>query len=299
MSCSKSIWPIISNINGTISFCSSFISLFPQIIETFRDKTVEGLSPYFLLAWVGGDITSLIGAVLTDQLMFQVVLALYFLVNDLFVCGQYYYYGVLHQNKLATTGHESKPILTDLPSETDRGMASSRRNKKSMLATAFAFVSHFGSSSAFPIKSAMIMLMTADPPVPIPSPNNGDTINKMGRILSWCGAAFYVGARIPQLLKNYQRKSTDGISPFLFATTLLCNVTYNFSILTSCEFIGSDDKRAFIMNALPFLFGSTVTIAFDMIYFYQHYVLYAQDMQLRVLEREQAEEAESAPLLQH
>ena len=56
--------------------------LFPQIIETYRDKSVDGLSPYFLLAWLCGDITSLIGAKLTGQLLFQILLAIYFLLND-------------------------------------------------------------------------------------------------------------------------------------------------------------------------------------------------------------------------
>ena len=93
-------------------------------------------------------------------------------------------------------------------------------------------------------------------------------------------------AIIPQLIKNYQRKSTDGISPFLFGITLLCNVTYNVSIFTSCNFIESVDKVAFFENALPFIWGSAGTIIFDLIYFYQYYVLYSDDTKLRQIERE-------------
>lgn len=308
-----SIWQIVSQINGTISFCSAFISLFPQIIETFRDKTVEGLSPYFLLAWVGGDITSLIGAWMTKQLMFQVVLALYFLCNDLFVCGQYYYYGILHENKLATAGHESKPMYTSLPSselanESDMHTAgvtggNTRRNQKNFFSKMFALVGLAGSANALPLEQVISIMASQDPNSPVPIPGNGNNGNTstVGITLSWLGAAFYVGARIPQLWKNYERKSTDGISPFLFATTLLANVTYNISILTSNEFLESPDRKAFLLNAMPFILGCTVTIFFDMVYFYQHYVLYAKDMQLRAFEREHEHHEhlsdENSPLL--
>lgn len=40
------------------------------------------------------------------------------------------------------------------------------------------------------------------------------------------------------------------------------------------------------MKELPFIFGSAGTIVFDLAYFYQYYILYATDMQLRELERE-------------
>ncbi|QLQ80720.1 hypothetical protein HG537_0E00730 [Torulaspora globosa] len=298
MSCERSIWPIISDINGSISFFCSFISLFPQILETFRDKTVEGLSPYFLLAWVAGDITTLSGAILTDQLMFQVAMALYFLINDLFICGQYYYYGILYRNSLATTGHESKPHVDSVPAESHPGLAGSGSRKGSAIARALAVASALGTSEAFPIKPVLSSLARRDlDDLPVPTPGNGSA-SSLGRALAWIGAACYVGARIPQLWKNYKRKSTDGISPFLFGTTLLSNVTYNLNVLTSCGFIGSSDRRSFLLNALPFLLGASVTILFDLVYFYQHYVLYAEDMNLRALEREQARSSvEASPLL--
>lgn len=299
MSCKESVWPIISSINGSVSLFCSFISLFPQIIETFRDKTVEGLSPYFLLAWVFGDITTLSGAILTRQLKFQVVMAAYFLVNDLFVCGQYYYYGILYQNRLATTGHESKPRIASESSEAGRGSVSGRSTKSSAAASALAIASTLGTADALPIRSMMMEMVYTREVSVMGSPDGRSTAMTVGGALSWAGAAFYISARIPQLWKNYQRRSTDGISPFLFLTTLLCNVTYNLNVLTSCEFIDSPDRRAFLLNAMPFLLGAILTIFLDMIYFYQHYVLYASDMRLRALEYEQAqaEAEETSPLL--
>lgn len=312
MSCSSSIWPLISNLNGSISFFSSFVSLFPQIIETYRDKTVDGLSPYFLLAWLCGDITSLTGAILTHQLLFQDVLALYFLFNDMFVCGQYYYYGILYKNTLATTGHEAVPVLSRVTSHgvtaasLEAGMSRGTDhitgadeeddtiNHNSNITT-----THSNNSSARPNSNALAYVIAVansinqtaaqafdETPPLAPLPGKGKINNELGVTMSWLGAMFYVGARIPQLIKNYKRKSTDGLSPFLFATTLLCNITYNISIFTSCNYIDSDDKRQFVINAMPFIFGSAGTIVFDLIYFYQYYYLYSDDSKLRELERE-------------
>ncbi|SMN19689.1 similar to Saccharomyces cerevisiae YDR352W YPQ2 Putative protein of unknown function [Maudiozyma saulgeensis] len=299
--CMQSYWPLISDISGSISFFGSFVSLFPQIIETYRDKSVAGLSPLFLLCWLCGDITSLAGALMTHQLMFQVILALYFLLNDSFVCGQYYYYGILYKNTLATVGHEPGPVLSQLPNvienggsvitadhlesllestasqeannmgdierTTSRGTRGSNRSRRGLLIAAVSIANQVHSANAW------------DGHTTVNSPGSGT-------VLSWLGAFFYVGARIPQLIKNYRRKSTDGLSPLLFATTLLCNVTYCMSIFSSCRFIDSTDKWGFFDNALPFIIGSAGTVVFDLIYFYQYYVLYARDTTLRALERE-------------
>ncbi|KAG0663645.1 putative vacuolar membrane transporter for cationic amino acids [Monosporozyma unispora] len=272
---SDNTYSIISNITGSISFFSSFISLFPQIIETYHDKTVDGISPYFLLCWLCGDITSLIGALMTGQLMFQIMLAIYFLCNDLFVCGQYYYYGVLHENKLATMGHEPVPVLS-------RVNSNRQGSSSAQLISAFVAVS----SNTITHVEGMVIGIKNNKLLPPGEIHKIYHNTNLGILLSWMGASFYVGARIPQLIKNYQRKSTDGLSPFLFATTLLGNVTYNISIFTSLNYIHNDDKWGFINRTMPFIFGSAGTIAFDLIYFYQYYVLYADDVKLRSLERE-------------
>lgn len=288
----------MSSVSGSVSFLTSFISLFPQIIETFRDKTVEGLSPYFLLAWLAGDITTLSGAILTKQLKFQVIIAAYYLANDLFVCGQYYYYGVLHENRLATTGHESKPRIASV---SEAGAIGGRTARSSLAGSALAIASTLSTAEALPIKSMIMAGAHITSTEIVPAPGKGSD-SDLGRALSWAGAVFYVGARIPQLWKNHKRQSTDGIAPFLFIATLLGNVTYNLNVLTSCEFIASPDRENFLLNALPFLLGNSLTILLDLVYFYQHYFLYAADMRLRALECQQAQElrseaTEESPLL--
>ncbi|EDO18108.1 hypothetical protein Kpol_1031p12 [Vanderwaltozyma polyspora DSM 70294] len=246
------ICSLLSFLTSAISFITSFIALFPQIIQTYKDKTVEAISPYFLTSWLIGDVMSLVGAILTNQLYFQIVLAVYFLVNDLVLCGQYYYYGILYKNKLSRFSNARYKPLDDV----------------SVAATSvLTFASQIGKVNAQPIRRES-------------SPTNvWMNEQTIGLILSWLGAVFYVGSRLPQLLKNYKRKSTDGISPSLFWMTFTSNVTYNISIVTSEKFLSSNDKRGFILNELPFIIGNSGTIIFDIVYFYQHYILYRETQQ--------------------
>lgn len=236
---------MISLITSAISFICSFISLFPQIIQTYKDKSVEGLSPYFLTSWLLGDIMSLFGAVMTKQLLFQIIMAVYYLTNDLVICGQYYYYGILHKNQLGV-----------FSSAKFRGIENA-----SMATSMLTFASQLGKVNAKDSSGV--------------GGNFNNANETVGFVLSWLGAMFYVCSRLPQLIKNYNRKSTDGISPFLFWMTMISNITYNISIFTSETFLTNNNRTSFIINEMPFILGNSGTIIFDLIYFYQHYVLYS------------------------
>lgn len=55
--------------------------------------------------------------------------------------------------------------------------------------------------------------------------------NLWGQISGYVCAILYLGSRVPQLLLNYRRKSTDGISMLFFLFACLGNLTYVLSIL--------------------------------------------------------------------
>jgi uncharacterized protein with PQ loop repeat len=55
--------------------------------------------------------------------------------------------------------------------------------------------------------------------------------NFWGQISGYVCAALYLGSRVPQLLLNYRRKSTEGISMLFFLFACLGNLTYVLSII--------------------------------------------------------------------
>src|SRR5277367_5119237 len=97
-----------------------------------------------------------------------------------------------------------------------------------------------------------------------PSPPHDDNpddsqieISTLGQIFGWGCAVLYLGSRIPQVVKNFQRKSTDGLSLLFFLFACLGNITYVLSILSL-----SLDARYLFLN-LSWLVGSAWTLMVD------------------------------------
>lgn len=57
------------------------------------------------------------------------------------------------------------------------------------------------------------------------------TLDILGQVFGYLCAVFYLGSRVPQLLLNYRRKSTDGVSLLFFLFACIGNLTYVLSIM--------------------------------------------------------------------
>ncbi|KIJ16758.1 hypothetical protein PAXINDRAFT_98569, partial [Paxillus involutus ATCC 200175] len=82
-----------SELLGYTSICCWLGAQFPQILENIRQQSCESLAWPFLLNWMLGDASNLIGCLLTHQLPFQTYLATYFCMVDCCIISQYLYYG--------------------------------------------------------------------------------------------------------------------------------------------------------------------------------------------------------------
>src|SRR5277367_5065303 len=97
-----------------------------------------------------------------------------------------------------------------------------------------------------------------------PSPPHNDNpddsqieISLLGQIFGWGCAVLYLGSRIPQVVKNFRRKSTDGLSLLFFLFACLGNITYVLSIVSL-----SLDSRYLLINS-SWLAGSVGTLVLD------------------------------------
>lgn len=128
----------------------------------------------------------------------------------------------------------------------------------------------------------------SDKPSQHPEPLNFDTL---GQVFGYLCAVLYLGSRIPQLLLNYRRKSTDGVSLLFFLFACIGNLTYDMSIFAydptpSCYQGGSIGKcgpgesskiylRYIAVNA-SWIAGSLGTLFLDLAIFAQFF-LYRKD----------------------
>lgn len=103
-----------------------------------------------------------------------------------------------------------------------------------------------------------------------------------GQISGYVCALLYLGSRVPQLLLNYRRKSTDGISMLFFLFACLGNLTYVLSILVYKPRCGDDgvcrggEGRAvyarYVSVNMSWLLGSFGTLVLDAGVFVQYFM---------------------------
>ncbi|WVQ71738.1 hypothetical protein IAR50_001279 [Cryptococcus sp. DSM 104548] len=106
---------------------------------------------------------------------------------------------------------------------------------------------------------------TSDEPLP-PHPGSPPSFQRtIGRISAWSCTTLYLTSRLPQIWKNFQRKSVEGLSILLFLMAFCGNVTYVASILLNPSG-GADpsDNAHYLLESLPYLLGSGGTLIFDL-----------------------------------
>lgn len=129
------------------------------------------------------------------------------------------------------------------------------------------------------------------------SDHKGDDIHFdfWGQIFGWLCAVLYLGSRLPQLLLNWRRKSTEGVSMLFFLFACLGNLTYVMSIFAfdpKCS-QNEDDGCApgemgriygqYILVNLSWLAGSLGTLLLDMGIFVQFFIYSKSDDEQEVV----------------
>jgi hypothetical protein len=109
-----------------------------------------------------------------------------------------------------------------------------------------------------------------------------------GQIFGYLCAVLYLGSRIPQILLNFRRKSTDGVSMLFFLFACVGNLTYVLSIFAyeahcngphnECEDgeAGRIYGRYILVNA-SWLAGSLGTLLLDLGIFVQFFLYRPRD----------------------
>ncbi|KAL1712110.1 PQ loop repeat-domain-containing protein [Schizophyllum commune] len=393
----------LSELLGYTSIACWLGAQFPQVLENVKRQSCDGLALPFLANWLLGDVSNLIGCLLTGQLLFQTWLATYFVTVDCMLVAQYVYYETLRPKPPQTkpehtherpipryrtlsavaanvaaaaalvaqqeerqhhpshrhahfasadpsgshpSGDDDEPdegalaaladsfhseggrtlgrkrvswslerggrrrgtslimprgdsldLIVDPPVDLlERGRAAERvgespvapstmrrstshRNNIMFLA-AFALFSFGALSQRSSIGSGHV-LQGRDVNVVVPESaaldgtidtlsseivNAADAASErlLGRIFAWLCTTLYLTSRLPQIWKNFTRKSVEGLSMSLFVFAFLGNVFYVASILTSPNVHQPPPaSTAFIRESIPYLLGSGGTLMFD------------------------------------
>ncbi|KAK2763877.1 hypothetical protein FQN54_009495 [Arachnomyces sp. PD_36] len=293
-----------SGILGSISIACWIFLLVPQLIENYRCGSAEAISLAFLFVWFIGDLANLLGSLFAHLVPVVVTIAVYFCIADGALITQCIYYNV--KNARRARRHSLMDHDTDIPEPTTPllGRRASdeleRRRARRMSSNSLARrTSHRSSvagdslikileeteSNRLWVKNLLAMIAICAvgaggwaiawqsgvwKPTPVSGPGSGANDSAPGQVLGYISAIAYLGARIPQIFKNYREKSCEGLSLLFFILSLMGNVTYGAGIL-----FHSTDKTYFVNN-LPWLIGSLGTMLEDIMIFFQ-FRIYAKD----------------------
>jgi uncharacterized protein with PQ loop repeat len=213
---------IRATVVGWISIICWMMVFTPQIYENYKNKTGESLSLWFLWIWLLGDVFNIVGVVVEGLLLTMLLLAIYYTVADVALI-----YQIAHYRRHQTDDeHERTPLIND---DSDCCCVSGRCVMYCMcgLVAFFAISVYLSNELGF------------------------------AQYMGWCSAFLYVGSRIPQILKNFENGSVQGLSLAMFLFGIVGNATYCASI-----FLQSTEP-SFLKTNLPWLVGAGGTMVFD------------------------------------
>lgn len=283
----------LSGVFGSISLASWIFLLVPQLVENYKQGSAEGISLAFLIVWFIGDITNLAGAIWAGLVPTVIALAIYFCFADLVLISQCLYYNFINSKKARRRSTRStfqegaeEPLLgrrdsnLGLPGSHRRrsSAASGRRRDSTNRNNSLPSIVEDEQGHKQWIKNALSIVGVCVvgaagwaiayktgvwQPTPADNDNDAGPIAPGAQILGYASAVCYLGARIPQIIKNQRDRSCEGLSLLFFMLSLLGNATYGAGIL-----FHSVEKEYFLIN-LPWLIGSLGTMVEDATIFIQ------------------------------
>ncbi|RMY33455.1 hypothetical protein D0865_14453 [Hortaea werneckii] len=300
----------LSGLCGSISIACWVVVFSPQIIENFRRSSAEGLSIEFVIIWLAGDVFNILGAVLQGVLPTMIILAIYYTFADVVLLGQCFYYRgfTLRDPKPEPPANDENNAPSERTPLVANGLATSPSAHRHPSAADVGSNSRTRSQSSFRNRMASLDGTHMSPAVPMhPQPKSASDAEALkpsqprswtqailfniygDKIFGYVCAVLYLGSRVPQLLLNYRRKSTEGLNALFFLFACIGNLTYVLSIFAFSPLCSNykhghfhqhhchdGEARAvygrYILVNLSWLLGSLGTLFLDFAVFVQFFI---------------------------
>ncbi|KAF9871869.1 hypothetical protein CkaCkLH20_10501 [Colletotrichum karsti] len=297
----------LSGIFGSISLTAWICLLLPQLIANYKAQSADGLSMGFLIIWLLGDVTNLLGALFTHLAPTAVALASYFCFADLILISQCVYYNTRNARRNARRRSSAAVTATGAaaaPTEHEPLLAPAnnrRRSSSAGLPGSHRRHAVHHESSLDPLRK----MVTGEDETPDSNPWLHNTLSILAvylvgaagwfvsyKVGAWDSPDAEVGA--PSEVEGVWESVGLGLG-YISAVCYLCaripqivknyreksceglallffllSLTGNFTY--GASLVAFKQDKAYLLNALPWLLGSLGTIAEDFIIFAQFHL---------------------------
>lgn len=234
--CVVNAWEYWSVVIGLLSIVCFLFAALPQLYVAYQNGRVDqALSLGFLLCWIAGDLTNFIGCYLTNQLPIQIITAIFYINMDIIMISQFAYYRLRNQKTTKCGVSLRNSCITWV-----------------LVCIILCLI----------LPSRLLVGNQVQNSVSGTSETSHSVVELSGFVCGYISCVFYLASRIPQLYKNYQRKSTEGTSYLLFALAMMGNCTYGLSLVLKMP-ATQHLVNLYFWHHLPWLMGSFGVLFLD------------------------------------
>jgi uncharacterized protein with PQ loop repeat len=245
-------------IFSTVSNALWLFVFIPQLYQNYKAKDSKGLSLLLLFCLIVGDVFSIVSAHAKNLNPVIIYAAAYHIILDVIIIAQILYYrrqsiliqvGTIIQDGIT----ESSPLI-DVSDETEDFIS-----KYPYFNLALSEISFVILSTLMVIGTQVFMLL------------NKNDLDITADIIAWLATAIFMLARIPQIILNFTRKSTKGLSLLSFIIINIANLFFLLSVLIILYDLNQNTYIDYIKANIQWIVGSSSTSLFDCVIFYQFY----------------------------
>jgi uncharacterized protein with PQ loop repeat len=235
------IFLLVRTFHSHLPALADWLLQVPQLVENYRNSSAEAISLGFIFIWFLGDVCNLIGAAWAGLVPVVIAIAIYFCFADGVLISQCLYYNIINKRKdvrtvtAETEISEDEPLLARTRSESLTIPGSRRRSSTASLRRRSSgqhstdvltkIMEEDESSGRLWLRNtvsvlAIIAAGTAGWALAWqsgawkPTPEHQDSVEEHmavgAQVLGYASAVAYLGARIPQIIKNWREKSCEG-----------------------------------------------------------------------------------------
>ncbi|KAI8887769.1 PQ-loop-domain-containing protein, partial [Backusella circina FSU 941] len=252
-----------SDISGYISIVFWLIVFLPQLHKNYSRQSGSGLSLSFLIIWLVGDLFNLVGVILQKLMFTMFLLALWYTVADICLIWQVLYYNTQEDDD--DTMDEAIVLQSPISNAVEETLLKRELSLTKVDTNSMEKQTTKVTKQSYDWVYGLGLILLIGLSFYCYYYTKSSEMSALPQTLGWSSAILYIGSRLPQIMKNWRQKSTDGLSPGMFICAVLGNIFFSLSI-----FLRSTERTYLLVN-LSWIIGSLATVLFDMIIFFQFY----------------------------